>query len=57
MATKCGTNRKTGTKLCISDKPIPGMRCGRNPKNKKYACASGKGGGRRGGKGKKRKVR
>lgn len=36
--TKCKVTKKN-VKVCISTKPVPGMKCGKNPKNGLWACA------------------
>lgn len=38
---KCGKGKR-GRKVCISTKPIAGMKCGKNPINKLYACVARK---------------
>ena len=35
---RCGTGRG-GRRVCLSTEKIAGMKCGRNPINKLYACA------------------
>ena len=43
---KCGTSRRGGkNRVCLAVAPVVGMKCGKNPINKLYACAE-RGGGR-----------
>jgi hypothetical protein len=38
---KCGVSpRGSKPRVCLSVAPVPGMKCGRNPVNGLYACAS-----------------
>jgi hypothetical protein len=46
---KCGT-APNGTRVCLSEAKIPGMKCGLNKKLDLYACAAGRGKARRRGK-------